>query len=99
MGWLRLPLVAIAGASSSEPVAAPDLGPTPEQAQRLADEQRERDFAGLNRSVAANCRQLGLAALPQTVAEIDSAFRRMSFVHHPDKMPQRGSCFCRSGED
>ena len=54
MGGADIPatgvLVAVAGASSSEPVMAPDLGPTLEQARILADEQREREFRGFNRA-------------------------------------------------
>ena len=39
-----------AEASVSEPIAAAELGPTPEQARFLAEQQRERDFAHLRQA-------------------------------------------------
>ena len=46
--------VMVAVADAASPDSAPALGPTPEQAARMAEERRERELAGLTRGVAAN---------------------------------------------
>ena len=65
--------------------AAP--GPSPEQAERMAEEQRERELAGLTSSLAANCRLLG-SPPPKSVAEIESTCRKKSVEQHPEKVRQ-----------
>ena len=54
----------------------------------MAEEQRERDLAGLTRGAADNCFLLDLASAPKSLDEINSAYRKMSLVHHPDKVRQ-----------
>lgn len=60
----------------------------PEQAKRMVEEQRERDLAGFTRGAAHNCFLLGLASAPKSLDEINSAYRKVSLVHHPDKVRQ-----------
>ena len=60
-----LALTTSAEASSVEPVAPTVLGPTPEEARLLAEQQRERDFARLNQSERQNCKLLEFDSVPQ----------------------------------